>query len=116
MLATAALLCALTLQASAELTPEQQLALTSLRPGEKANLQKALGELAEAPLYRAALDVDPEARTVNGTVYITYFAKDRPLDALSLRATPNADEPGRLKLMHATVNGTPTLLEQKSPT
>jgi hypothetical protein len=115
MLAAAALLCALSLGADAELTPEQQLALTSLRPGEKANLQKAIGPLAEAPLYRAALEVDPEARTVNGTVYITYFAKDRALDALYLRVTPNADEP-RVKLMHATVNGTPTLLEPKGPT
>jgi hypothetical protein len=113
MLPAAALLCALLMQ---QLTPEQQLALTSLRPTEKASLQKALGDLAEAPLYRAALEVDPAARRVNGTLYITYFAKDRPLEALYLRTTPNSDDPGRLKIMHATVNGTPALLEQKSPT
>src|SRR5262249_45486365 len=67
-------------------------------------------------LYRAALEVDPAARKVSGTVYITYFAKTRPLEVLYLRVTPNADDPSRVKLMHATVNGTPTLLEQKSPT
>jgi hypothetical protein len=116
MAAAAAVLCLLVLRAEADLTPEQQLALQSLRPGEKATLQKAVGDLAEMPLYRAALDVDPEARRVTGTVYITYFAKDRPLEALYLRVTPNADDPSRVKLMHATVNGTPTLLEAKGPT
>ncbi|MBL8952208.1 MAG: aminopeptidase, partial [Myxococcaceae bacterium] len=102
--------------AAAELTPEHQLALTSLREGERDKLQKAAGPLDEQPLYRAAFDVDPEARTVNGTVVITYFAKERALEHLYLRVTPNADRPQAVKLLHATVNGTPTLIEQPEPT
>lgn len=102
--------------AAAQLTPEHQLALTSLRSGEKERLEKALGAHEEQPFYRAAFDVDPEARKVNGTVVISYFAKERPLPYVYLRVTPNADRPQAVKLLHATVNGTPTLIEQPEPT
>ncbi len=102
--------------AAAELTPEHQLALTSLREGERARLEKAAGPLDEQPLYRAAFEVDPETRKVNGSIVITYFAKERPLEHLYLRVTPNADRPTSVKLMHATVNGSPTLIEQPEPT
>lgn len=111
-----AALCLMPCLAAAELTPEHQLALTSLRSGEKERLDKAAGPLDELPFYRAAFDVDPETRKVNGTVVITYFAHERALDYLYLRVTPNADRPGAVKLMHATVNGTPTLIEQPEPT
>ena len=49
-----------------ELSPEQQLTLTSLRAGERARLAKAVGALEAMPLYRADLSVDPAARTVAG--------------------------------------------------
>src|SRR4051812_35166492 len=112
----AAALCILPWVATAEPSPEQQLALTSLRPGERERLEKAAGPLDEQPLYRAAFDVDPEQRKVTGTVVITYFAHDRPLEYLYLRATPNADRPTAMKLLHATVNGAPVLIEQTEPT
>jgi len=109
-------LCLMPCVAAAELTPEHQLALTALREGEREKLTKAAGPLDEQPMYRAAFDVDPETRRVNGTVVITYFAKDRPLEHLYLRVTPNTEKPAAVKLMHATVNGTPTLIEQPEPT
>src|SRR5262245_42601017 len=86
-------LCLIPLLAAAELTPEHQLALTSLKSGERERLEKAAGPLDEQPLYRAAFDVDPEARKVNGTVVITYYAKARPLDFLYLRVAANTDRP-----------------------
>lgn len=112
----AAVLCLVPCLAAAELTAEHQLALTSLRPGEKERLEKAAGPLDEQPMYRAAFDVDPETRKVNGTVVITCVARERALDFLWLRVTANADRPNAVKLMHATVNGTPVLIEQPEPT
>src|SRR3954454_23509900 len=112
MMRAAAVLCLLMpAVAAAEVTPEHQLALTSLRSGEKERLEKAAGPLDEQPMYRAAVDVDPELRKVTGTVVITYFAKERPVEVVYLRVTPNADRPLSVKLMHATVNGTPVVLE-----
>ena len=99
-----------------DLTPEAQLALTSLRSGERDRLEKAVGPLDEMPFYRVSLEVDPKTREVSGSINLTWFPHDKPATELLLRVTPNAAQAGRVKLSHATVNGTPTLLEQPEPT
>ncbi|MBI5482386.1 MAG: aminopeptidase [Deltaproteobacteria bacterium] len=93
-----------------ELSPELQITLTSLRAGERARLEKAVGRLDELPLYRADLDFDPKARTVTGKVFITWTAKGEALDELYLRVHPNASNAGAVSLTAAAVNRVPAKL------
>lgn len=90
--------------ATAELPPEVQLAVQSLRPGEKARLEKQLGPVERLPLYRVELDLDPVKRTVSGRVSLTVTAKDE-LHGLHLRVTPNAAHPGAVALSGLEVEG-----------
>lgn len=99
---------------AADLSPEAQLALTSLRPGEKARLEAVLGDAAQLPLYRGDFVVDPAARLVTGKVALTITAKS-PLTELYLRCTPNANHPGAVVLSRAKVNGKDTGLAQPDP-
>lgn len=101
--------------ANADPSPEVQLALQSLRPGERDRLFKAIGPVDEAPLYRADLEVDLVARAVTGKLSITFVPK-KAADALELRVTPNAADKGRIKLSHASSAGRPLVTEQPEPT
>jgi len=104
----AALALLLSVQAAAdELPAELQLGVSSLRSGERARLEKALGPLGSQPLYRAELKYDPGARTVTGKVVVTYTPKGKALDELYLRAAPNAAHANAVQLGGALVNGKP---------
>lgn len=100
--------------AAAESSPEVQLTLLSLRPAERARVEKAVGPIDELPLYRAQLDLDPARREISGQVFVTYVAK-KPTSALYLRVNANLQS-ARVKLSFATVNGQPAVLEQPEPT
>jgi hypothetical protein len=90
--------------AAPELPAEVQLAVQSLRPGEKARLEKQLGPVERLPLYRVELDLDPVKRTVSGRVSLTVTAKEE-LHGLHLRVTPNAAHPGAVALTGLEVEG-----------
>jgi hypothetical protein len=113
-LVTALLLCPL-LAAAGELSPEAQLAMQSLKPGERDKLFKAIGPIDEAPLYRGDLEVDPEKRTATGRLSVTFTPK-KLTEFLDLRVTPNAVEKSRVKISHATQGGRPVITEQPEPT
>jgi hypothetical protein len=100
---------------AAEVSPEVQLTLLSLRNGERPRLEKAVGAVDEMPLYRAQLELDPAKREVSGKLFITYTARKVALEEVFLRINANQQE-SRVKLSHATVNGRPVLLEQPEPT
>ena len=68
------LLALLAAPAAAEVPAEVQVAAQSLRPGERARLEAALGPLASQPLYRVELELDPAHRAVTGQVSITFTA------------------------------------------
>ncbi|MBI3180915.1 MAG: aminopeptidase [Myxococcales bacterium] len=91
-----------------------QLCLQHLRPGELARIERALGDAGRLPLYRAQLEVDPQAREVKGRLAITYFAKGRALGRLSLLARPNAAG-GKLRILHAKVGGRTAVFEHPEP-
>ncbi len=97
-------------QAWAEASPETQLTLTSLRPGEKEQLAKTVGPAEEMPLYRAQLEVDPKARTVSGKLYVSYPARAKTLGALLLRVPPNAVTK-HITLSNAVAGGAPTTMD-----
>lgn len=99
---------------AADLSPEAQLALTSLRAGERTRVEAALGDAAQLPLYRGDFVVDPGARLVTGKVALTITAKST-LTELYLRCTPNANHPGAVVLSRAKVNGKDTGLAQPDP-
>ena len=101
--------------AAAEPSPEVQLTLLSLRSGERARVEKAIGPVDEMPLYRAQLELDPVKREVTGKVFITWVARKLPREELYLRINANQQE-SRVKLSHALVNGRPAVLEQPEPT
>lgn len=101
--------------AAAEPSPEVQLTLLSLRQGERARVEKAVGPVEEMPLYRAQLELDPVKREVNGKLFITYVARKVALDELFLRINANL-QAGRVKLSHALVNNRPAVLDQPEPT
>ena len=89
---------------AAEPSPESQIALTSLRPAERARVEAVLGDATQLPLYRGEFLVDPDARTVSGKVSLTITAK-AAMTELFLRCTPNANHPGAVVLSRAKVNG-----------
>lgn len=99
---------------SAELAPEAQIALTSLRSGERARVEAVLGEATALPLYRGDFTVDARKRTVTGRVAISVPAK-AVTHELFLRCTPNANHPGAVVLSKAKVNGTSAPLSQPDP-
>lgn len=90
--------------AAAELSPELQIALTSLRPGERARLEKAVGPVEGLPFYRGDFRLDPKARRVTGRVALTFTARRTEEDVL-FRLTPNAAHPGAVALSGIKVNG-----------
>ena len=99
------------------LSPEMQMVCTSLRDGERARVEKAVGFIGEQPLYRADFDFNPATRVVLGKVFITVSAngKKRPLDEIFLRAIPNANTEGAVRLSGAKINGVAMKLEQPEP-
>jgi aminopeptidase N len=99
---------------AADLAPEVQFSLLSLKDGERKRLEAAVGPLAEVPLVRAELDVRPEARRVVGQVSLTLTAK-RLTDRVYLRLTPNATHPGAVELLTATVNGQRATVSRPDP-
>jgi hypothetical protein len=102
-------------QALAAGSPEVQLCLQHLKPGEKEKAEKALGPLEELPLYRVQLEVDPSQREVKGRVEVEVSARKRTISELFLRVTPNAS--GRkVTISDAKVEGKPARLERPEPT
>lgn len=89
---------------AADLAPEVQFSLLSLKDGERKRLEAAVGGVDKLTLVRAELDVLPEAARVLGQVSLTVPVK-RTTSALFLRLTPNANRPGAVELISATVNG-----------
>ncbi|MDP3238436.1 MAG: aminopeptidase [Myxococcales bacterium] len=96
--------------------PELELGLRSLRSGELARLEKALGPLSEQPLYRADLTIDVTNRKVVGRVALTWTVKGEALDEVYLRTTPNAAHTDAVTLLNAAVNGQAAVLEHPDAT
>ena len=89
-----------------------QLAVDSLRSGERRSIEQALGPIASLPMYRADLDFDPRTRVVSGTVVITITAQKKIGDEIFLRSTPNANSAGLVKVSAPKVNGAAAKIEQ----
>jgi hypothetical protein len=83
---------------------EVQLALESLRSGERARLEKARGPAERLPLYRVQLDVEPARRTVSGRVLLT-LTPTRRLAEVHLRLAPNAAHPGAVAVSGVALDG-----------
>lgn len=98
----------------AETPVEAQLALQSLKAGERARVEAVLGEAGQLPLYRGEFRLDPARRTVTGKVAITVTAK-AALSRLYLRSTPNAHHPEAVSLSKVKVNGLAASLSQPDP-
>ncbi|MDP3504136.1 MAG: hypothetical protein Q8S33_27605 [Myxococcales bacterium] len=90
--------------------------LQALRQGELARLERALGPLAEQPLYRADLTIDVAARRIVGQVAVRWTVRGEPLVEVTLRTAPNEAHPDAVMLLSATVNGQPAVLEHPDPT
>lgn len=99
---------------AADLPPEVQFSLLSLKDGERARLEAALGTPDTMPLVRAELDVSPDKRKVAGKVSLTLTAK-RHTTSVFLRLTPNANHPGAVELMSAKVNGRKAVVARPDP-
>ena len=99
---------------AADLSPEAQIALTSLRQGERARVEAVLGDATLLPLYRGDFVVDPDARLVTGKISLSITAKSAMPD-LYLRCTPNANHPGAVVLNKAKVNGKDVGLAMPDP-
>lgn len=111
MRALTLLLTGLALSARAQVPPEVQIALTSVRSGEKERIEAALGPVGALPLYRAELEVDPAKRSVSGKFFITLTPK-KALSTVLLRSTPNATHERAVTLSNAKVNGGKVALTQ----
>jgi hypothetical protein len=90
-------------------SPEVQACLLSLRDGERARAEAVLGPLEALPYVQADLSVDPEARSVRGTVSLSWSAVG-PTRAVQLRLTPNAFGHAAVRLHQPLVNGEPATL------
>jgi hypothetical protein len=101
------------LPARAFVPPEVQFCLQHLKSTERARIAQALGPLEEVPLYLVQLEVDPKARTVKGRLKVDLVVRNRPLEAVFLRVTPNAFG-SHVQLGQAKVNGEPAKLEEAS--
>ncbi len=99
---------------AADLAPEAQIALTSLRTGERARVEAVLGDATRLPLYRGDFTVNPATRVVTGRVALTLPAAQVTRE-LFLRCTPNANHPGAVVLSKAKVNGVAVALSQPDP-
>jgi len=109
LLAVALLLPSAGWAAESQGSPEVQACLTSLREGERARAEAALGPLQALPFFEAELVVEPEERTVTGKV--TYsFTPAASTRSLKLRLTPNAFGGTPVRLHQPTVNGAPATL------
>ena len=104
VLVVTSLVLLLAVPAHAAAPVEVQIALESLRTGERARLEKALGPAETLPLYRVELDVAPASRVVTGNVFLTITPK-RPLAELHLRLTPNAAHAGAVTVTSLEVEG-----------
>jgi hypothetical protein len=103
------------LAATPEVSPEVQLAAQSLRAGERARLEKALGPLDTLPLYTLDLEVFPDKLLVTGREVLHWVVKRAPLEELFFRLPPNAAHPGAVVLSQAKVDGRPAPLLQPDP-
>ncbi|MEW5739597.1 MAG: M1 family aminopeptidase [Myxococcota bacterium] len=97
-----------------ELSPETQFSLLSLREGERARLEAAVGDVGAMPLVRAELDVAPDKRKVTGSVSLRLVAKRRTT-SVYLRLVPNANHPGAVQLLSALVNGQKAAVARPDP-
>ena len=91
--------------------PEVQFSLQHLKSEERARAAQALGPLEELPRYQVQLEVDPKARLVKGRLRVELFVRNRALEAVHLRVTPNAFA-SPVGLSDVKVNGQPTKLER----
>jgi hypothetical protein len=91
--------------------PEVQFSLQHLKSEERARAAQALGPLEDLPRYQVQLEVDPKARLVKGRMRVELFVRNRPLDAVHLRVTPNAFA-SPVGLSDVKVNGQPAKLER----
>ncbi len=96
-------------------SPEVQLCLQHLKPGEQEKAAKALGPLEELPLYRVQLEVDPREREVKGKVQVEVRARDKALAEVYLRVTPNASTGRTVTLSEPKVDGKPIALARPEP-
>ncbi|MGO8969718.1 MAG: aminopeptidase [Myxococcaceae bacterium] len=90
-------------------SPEVQACLTSLREGEQARAEAALGPLSALPFLEADLVVEPEDRSVTGKVSYSWTLH-APSHSLELRLTPNAFGNAPVRLHQPLVNGEPATL------
>ncbi|MFY0570549.1 M1 family aminopeptidase [Archangium lansingense] len=91
--------------------PEVQFSLQHLKSEERARAAQALGPLQDLPRYQVQLELDPKARKVKGHLRVELFVRNRPLEVVHLRATPNAFDP-RMELSEVKVNGQPVKPER----
>lgn len=91
--------------------PEVQFSLQHLKSEERARAAQALGPLEDLPRYQVQLEVDPKARKVTGHLRVELSVRNRPLEAVHLRVTPNAFDP-RVALSEVKVNGQPVKPER----
>jgi hypothetical protein len=96
-------------------SPEVMLCAQHLKASERDRVGKAVGGLETLPLYQAELVVKAEERTVEGRLQLQWRAGAKPLEALPLRAVPNAFGSGRLLIFAASVNGEGALIEEGEP-
>ncbi|MFO0594761.1 MAG: M1 family aminopeptidase [Myxococcaceae bacterium] len=90
--------------AAADLPAEVQIALNSLRNGERARLEAAVGDVGAMPIYRADLTVDVDKRQVKGRYSLTVTSKSGGAEVL-LRVVPNAAHGGAVTLSNGRVIG-----------
>jgi hypothetical protein len=93
-------------------SPEVALCATAMREGERARAESVLGPLERLPLYRAEIQIDPDARTAQGHLSIRYPARSAPLEKLYLRLTPNAFGDHRVSVKSVRAGGKPVDPEQ----
>ena len=111
LLLTALLASTLAHAGDADAPPEVQIVLQSLRAGERARVEAALGDATQLPLYRGDFTLDPVKRTVTGRYALTVTPKAAGT-RLRLRVTPNAAHPSAVtltksKVMRRAVEGQP---------
>jgi hypothetical protein len=86
--------------------PEVQFSLQHLKSEEKARAAQALGPLEELPRYQVQLELDPKTRRVTGHLRVELRVRNRPMESVHLRVTPNAFDP-RVTLSEVKANGQP---------
>jgi hypothetical protein len=84
--------------------PEVQFSLQHLKDEERPRAARALGALEALPRYLVRLELDPASRKVKGHERVEWTVRERPLEAVYLRVTPNAFDP-RVTLSEVKVNG-----------